>query len=363
MLFLNPKYNLSFVLILLLFCSCSKQDDSNFKVEGKIDNLSTSSILAVREVRGDSVIIDTITVSPNGEFLYKGIVDSPTLVNLFCGEDKSQIMLFLEPGYHVNLKADATQYGLAKLKGGAVNEDLMSFVTENNSVLQARSRLLNKHDNIDPAELKNINFQLARSVRDYVDKYPNKIASVILMNEYSVNNISPELLGEDIEQLQGSASDFYLTTSLRNFYDKVRASAVGAVAPDFTLTSSKGKKVSLADFRGKDLLLLFDLKDAPLNTKYFDLLRETQSKLKDDLNFVAVVIDVDEKNPDADISEFANTLDWTVLFDGLKWNSKAVKKYNVNSAPYKILISKDGIILDRDVDLLSLEQRYEKKEK
>lgn len=357
---LNIKLLVIISICLATLFGCKKGDNTNFKVEGKLGNLAVPNVYAVREVSGDSVAIDTISVSKRGEFEYKGFVNGPTLVKLFCGEDKGQITFFLEPGYDVHIKGDATDFGLAKIKGGQVNEDLMSFKTENWNVLQARSRILNKHDNLDPAELKNVNFQLARCVRDYVEKNPSKIASVVLMNEYSINNISPDLLGNDIQLLQGRASDFYLTTSLKNYYDRVRTSAVGAVAPDFTLPSSKGKDVSLKDFRGKDVLLIFDLKEAPLNTQYFDSLRETQAKLKDSVDFVAVVIDVDGKYPDAETAKLANSLDWTVLFDGRKWNSKAVKKYNVNSAPYMILISNEGIILERDLNMGALEERYKK---
>src|SRR5258705_10450419 len=41
------------------------------------------------------------------------------------------------------------------------------------------------------------------------------------------------------------------------------AIAEGKKAPDFTLTDQDGKKVSLADFKGKDLVLYFYPKDDP----------------------------------------------------------------------------------------------------
>lgn len=358
---LNLRYLLIISFFALFFASCDKKSNTNFEVRGKLENLTVSDLYAVREISGDSVAIDTIPVSKKGDFTYKGIINEPTLVNLFCGDDKAQITFFLEPGYDLSIKADASDFGLAELKGGKVNDDLMSFKKENLNLLQTRCRILSKHKNLDPAELKNVNFQLARCVREYVEKNPTKIASVVLMNDYSINNISPELLGNDINLLKGEAADFYLTTSLKNYYDRVRISAVGSVAPDFTLLSSKGKEVSLKDFRGKDVLLIFDVKDAPLNIKYFDELKETQKKIKDKLAFLAIVIDVEGKSPDSQTVEIANSLDWTVLFDGRKWSSKAVKKYNVTSAPYMILVSAEGVILERDVNMNSLLQRYEDK--
>lgn len=356
---LNIRFLVIISTFVLLFTACDKKSNTNFKVQGKLENLTASKLYAVREISGDSVAIDTIEVSKRGEFSYKGTVTEPTLVNLYCGDDKAQITFFLEPGYDLNIKADASDFGLAELKGGRVNDDIMTFKTENQNLLQTRCRILSKHQNIDPAELKNVNFQLARCVREYVEKNPTKIASVVLMNEYSINNISPELLGNDINLLNGEAADFYLTTSLKNYYDRVRISAVGAVAPDFTLLSSKGKEVSLKDFRGKDVLLIFDVKEGPLNIKYFEELKATQIKIKNKVAFLAIVIDVEGKSPDAQTLQIANSLDWTVLLDGRKWSSKAVKKYNVTSAPYMILVSAEGLILERDVNINSLLTRYE----
>jgi peroxiredoxin len=139
---------------------------------------------------------------------------------------------------------------------------------------------------------------------------------------------------------------------------------VGSVAPDVTLKSTRGKTVNLSDFKGKRVLLIFDLKDAPSNEGYFNQLKEAQQKLKGKVEFIAIVIDENDKSPDPKIVEIANALDWTVLLDGRKWNSQAVKKYNVTEAPYMILISPDGVIEERDVTLESLVEKYkEDKEK
>lgn len=346
--------------MVLLAASCGNSSKYNFQVEGKLSNLTQSEVFAVREISGDSIVIDTIAVDKDGKFLYKGLVDRPTLVNLFCGDNTDQITFFLEPDYDVKLSADVQDFGMAELKGGKVNEDLMAFKKENESLLQTRCRLLGKHGNIDQLELKNINFQLARRVREYVEKNPTKIASVILMNNYSINNISPEIMGNDIELLKGEASDFYLTTSLKKYYERVKISTVGSVAPEFTLKSTTKKEYSLSDFKGKgkDVLLCFDLKNAPQNEAYFELLKTTQKELKDKVTFVAILVDVDSNSLDDETIKIANSIDWVVLLAGKKWISKEVRKYNVTTAPYMILISDGGVILERDITLSALADRY-----
>ncbi|MBF0576689.1 DUF4369 domain-containing protein [Dysgonomonas sp. GY617] len=346
-----------FSLLILSVTSCTNSD-VNFTVEGKLENLSVPKIYAVKEITKDSVSIDTITVEKGGKFSYKGKVESQALVSLFVGEGLKPLRFFLEPNYKVSITGNALEGDLVEIRGGRVNNDLADFKKKNANILQSRYRILAKNENLDVSELKNVNYQLARCVRECVESDPAKIAAVILMNDFSINNISVDLLGNDIDLLKGEAANFYLTTSLKDYYDRVKISMVGSVAPDITLQSTRGKSVSLKDFRGKPVLLIFDLKEAPSNEAYFNLLKETQKTLKDKVQFVAIVIDEDDKSPDPKIVEIANSLDWTVLLDGRKWNSQAVKKYNVTEAPYMILISKDGVIEDRDVTFEALLELY-----
>lgn len=357
---LNTVFTLALSLLGIILFSCDKQSNTNFTVEGKLENLVAPNIYAIKEITQDSLVIDTIEVKQGGEFIYKGKVDYPTLLTLSLGKENKPLTLFLEPEYQVKIKGDITQTDLIEIKGGAVNNDLQNFKDKNNTLFQSKYRILSKNENLDPAELRNVNLQLARNAREYAEQHPAKIASVILLNEYSVNNTPLDQLGKDINALKGPAAGFYLTSALKEYYDKEKTSAVGAKAPSITLKNTKGKSISLDDFKGKSVLLIFDIKDAPLNTSYFDKLKETQKKLKNKVSFISIVIDENNTNPDPKTLEIANALDWTVLFDGKKWSSKEVKKYNVKTVPYMILISPEGNIQERDVALDSLIVQFDK---
>lgn len=361
------KTILNIILVVIIgfvgFVSCDEKSDTNYSIEGKLDNLSIKSLPLIQEITNDSLVLDTITVNEKGEFKYKGKIEEATMMSLFIGEGTMPVNILIEPGYDVKIKGDALLSDLVEVKGGIVNDDINNFRVKNVGLLQSRHRILSKNENLDPAELKNINLQLARNVREYVAQNPTKIASVILMNEYSINNTSAELLGKDIELLQGAAANFYLTTNLKDYYDKIKVSSVGAVAPNIELKNVKGKTVKLTDFKGKPVLLVFDLKGSPADTLYFDKLKKGQKALKDSVEFISIVIDENEIKPAPETVKIAKSLGWTVLLDGKKWNSKEVRKYNVTSAPYMILVSKDGLIEERDVVLDSLVVRFGKKVK
>lgn len=340
--------------------ACNSLSDSDFSVEGKLSNLSTSRLLAIKEYLHDSLSIDTIQVNNKGEFTYKGKTNQPIIVSLFSDRENQPITFFLEKNYSVKIKGDVTLGDLAEIRGGNVNNHLQDFRTANDNLLLTKYRILGKKENMDPAELKNINLQLAKNARKYAEENPDQIASVILLNQYSKNYTSPENLGKDIQSLRGKAAEFYEVSHLKEYYDRVKLSAVGAVAPDIALRSCTGKMVRLTDFKGKPVLLIFDLKNAPLNTKYFEALKDAQKKLKNKVNFISIIIDEDYRYPDSKTTELAKNLDWPILIDGRKWSSKEVKKYNIKIAPSMILISSSGTIEERDISLDSLLAKFTK---
>lgn len=343
-----------FCTLLLAFVSCDKHKDSNFKVEGALKNLSTNTIYAVKEFSQDSLVIDTISIKKNGEFEIEGSAFDPISISLFYSDSFPPFRFFVDEDYSVKISGDALYPSQIDVKGGSINDDIQGFKKKNKSLLQARDRAFAKKEHFDPAELRNINIQLAQSVRDYVKENPGKIASVVLMNEFSIGNVVPEVLGEDIDRLKGQATEFYMISPLKDYYHRVRSSMAGAVAPDFKLKSTKGKDIKLSDYKGKSVLLVFDLIESAKNETYFEKLKDSQQKLKGKVEFISIVIDEESETLDKETLEIANSLKWPVLLDCKKWNSKEVKNYNVTSAPYMILVSPEGMISERDVALDSL---------
>lgn len=341
-----------------LFTSCSKNSDTNYKVTGELYGLENQDIYIAKSFSLDSIIVDTISLK-DGKFEFEGMALSPALVNIFYSNMSPPINFAIDKDYSVEIKGEPNSINGIDIKGGKINEDLNDFKQQNKNILISRNKAYQKNERNNLGELKNIDLQLSRSVRDYVAKNPEKIASVILMEKFSKGNLSPELLSADLSLLTGEASDFYLTESLRKYSEKLLASSVGEMAPDIQLKSTNGKTIDLKSYRGKNVLLIFDLKESPSNTTYFQKLKETQKLLKHKVDFLTIIVDENVDTPDTTTLNVAKKLDWTVLLDCQKWNSKAALKYNVMILPYMILISPEGKIQERDVSLDSLKSKFE----
>ena len=116
----------------------------------------------------------------------------------------------------------------------------------------------------------------------------------------------------------------------------------GDSAPPFTLTDSKGKTVSLSDFKGKYVILEFwgswcgyCIKDIPKMKQYFN-------KHKTKATFLSIACRDTELTWKNAIAK--NQITWTNLLDE---DEKLKNEYGVEGFPTKIIINPEGIVAGR----------------
>ena len=71
---------------------------------------------------------------------------------------------------------------------------------------------------------------------------------------------------------------------------KPKVAAVGAEAPEFTLSDSKGNPVNLSDFKGRIVVLEWINHDCPIDTRVIDskLISTVYDKFKDKVVWLAI---------------------------------------------------------------------------
>ncbi|NDW17505.1 DUF4369 domain-containing protein [Dysgonomonas sp. 216] len=347
---LNLK-NIGVILLASIFLlfSCKEEDKSTFKIEGKLSNLNAPYFFLVME-SPDSLIVDTIRIDEHGVFSHEGKVDTLTIASLYFDKKAWSTSVFLDKGWDVNIDGNINYSDLITVNGGNVNDDLTAFKKENEQLLKIRTELLLKIKdaaNVDMfqnynAELKNIEFDLINKAKSYVEKNPDKVASVILIQDFLKSNISLSDLDKLLGSLEGAAVDFPLTQDLKKQNTRTRLSQVGAIAPDFTLKNGE-KEFDLRKYKGKYIYLTFVAQDGEVYKERIPYMIDAYKKLKNkDTEFISIVIDYkDENTPDS--------IKWPVFYDNKGWASQAVNLYNISELPYGILISPKGWILERGI--------------
>ena len=352
-------------LFVILFSSCH-HDDNKVIIEGEILNLTSTSIILSFH-NNDSIVVDTILVdNPSldnkGKFSFVQHIDTNRILTLYFDDFQFSTVIFLEKDVNkIRLRGDANLPDLIEVKGGEINDNISLFKKENETALKQRSLLISEidsknEDSFNPtnaisekeqnALLNSLNHELAQKVEDFILLYPDKIASVILINEFFKNNENPKNLNRVLEYLKDDASEYPLTHKLKNFNEKLMLSTEGAMMPSFSLTDKNGKNIYSTDFNNKYLLISFLSANDPKSKNNLSVLKDEYSHLnKDSIEFLSIYIDSDTFPI---ISTEIDSIPWKVVVENKSWSADIVELYNVNYLPYNILINYKGEIETRD---------------
>jgi peroxiredoxin/protocatechuate 3,4-dioxygenase beta subunit len=126
-----------------------------------------------------------------------------------------------------------------------------------------------------------------------------------------------------------------------------RPLAVGDPSPNFTLKTLEGKELSLADFRGKYVLLDFWATWCAPCLAEMPNLQAIQDQYAKDSRLVIIGLSVDDQPKTVAYSVKALKLSWRQGFSGS--DSPVVSAYGATAIPATFLIGPDGTILARDL--------------
>lgn len=348
-------------LFSLVFFSCQR-DNNKLVIEGELINLTNPYVIASSRI-SDTIRIDTIFVDKNGKFSYTQNVDTATFFTFYFNDFSSSTIVFSDKGINkIKMKGDAILSDLIEIKGGEINESLTSFKIENEALLKLRSLLMTKPDlNVDSllnsvnvisekeqaASINSLNHELSQKVEEFIISNPDKISSVILINEFFKNNENPETLNRVLEYLEGDALKSPLTLKLKSHNQKLMLSAEGSQMPSFKLKFEKDKYLESSDFENKYLLISFLSYNDDETAENIKILKDEYKLLdKKDIEFLSIYIDSDTLPI---IHHTKDSIPWRVVVEDKSWGSDIIDAFNVHYLPFNILIDPKGKIVTRDV--------------
>jgi len=135
---------------------------------------------------------------------------------------------------------------------------------------------------------------------------------------------------------------------------------VGQRAPDFTLTSLEGEKLTLSDNFGKVIVLDIMTTTCPACISEMKHLRGIYQRYSPE-DVMIITIDIDKGDSNTDLIAFKSRYgdNWTFARDA----DDVANKYKVNYIPTMVLIDRNGIIRYHDAGELSEGRLSEKIDK
>jgi thiol-disulfide isomerase/thioredoxin len=236
--------------------------------------------------------------------------------------------------------------------GGSVTNELKDLVTRINAKLEADKKT---ESDLAP-ELKEFDQLMAT----HKDANPEELAQVLSMKAGLYMQVlnQPEKAVEIFKQVKtefpdtraGKRVDSVLAMIAQQAEaKKIQATLVeGTAFPDFNEVDMAGKPLSIANLKGKVVLLDFWATwCGPCRAELPNVLEVYQKHHKDGFEIIGISLDDDKAKTENFTKE--KTMAWPQYFDGQKWKNKLAVKYGINSIPATFLLDGDGKILGKDL--------------
>ncbi|WP_242581756.1 TlpA disulfide reductase family protein [Hymenobacter telluris] len=352
------------LLGLLLVAPWLAQAQTPFTVKGTIGKLNAPAKIYL--FRGMEPA-DSATLK-NGTFEFKGTTDIPkpaSLVvkrngkpdnNMFRQNDEARI--YLEPSTIVVTTSDSLKN--ATVKGGSINADHQRFVASSKPLLPKQKAMEVEYQKATAQQRETPEFkermeamgqalfkEYAQNDMAFIKANPNSWVSLYAL--HSLKMIQQPQYEAVAPLYEALSPELKNSAPGRQYGDMVRGlkvTALGAQAPGFTQKTPDGKAVSLADYRGKYVLIDFWASwckpcraENPAVTKIYNEFKGRN------FDILGVSLD-DEKGRTKWLKAIQDDqLPWTQVSDLRGWENQVARLYGVQGIPQNFLIDPTGKIV------------------
>mgnify|MGYP005851882701 CR=1 FL=1 len=351
------KLLLSIVAASMTLAACNAQ--SGYKVTGTVEGMPDGKAI-IATVNGST--LDTLAKADvkNGSFEFTGNVSEPTGAYIMVIGQRGAIPFMLE---NANITISAGQAGLT-VTGSEGQKIYDQFMAINTTTQQEAMKLQQEYQaaNGDQAKMQAVQEAYAKLMTDaqaketelikanpdsYVSAFV--IASGMGQMEYEQLKERYNLLGEKAKAgAQGKAIAAQIA--------KLESTAIGQIAPNFTITTPEGESISLYDIKGKVKLIDFWASwCGPCrgeNPHVVEIYKEYHPK---GLEIFGVSLD---NNKEAWVKAIADDgLVWKHGSDLKGWQSAPAQLYSVTGIPHTVLLDENNKIIAKNLRGDELKQK------
>ena len=341
----------------MTLAACNAQ--SGYKVTGTVEGMPDGKAI-IATVNGSS--LDTLAKADvkNGSFEFTGNVSEPTGAYIMVIGQRGAIPFMLE---NANITVNAGQAGLT-VTGSEGQKIYDQFMAINASAQQEAMKLQQEYQaaNGDQAKIQAVQEAYAKLMTDaqaketeLIKANPDSYVSTFVIVS-SMGQMEYEQLKERYSLLGEKAKASAQGKAIAAQIAKLESTAIGQIAPNFTITTPEGESISLYDIKGKVKLIDFWASwCGPCrgeNPHVVEIYKEYHPK---GLEIFGVSLD---NNKEAWVKAIADDgLVWKHGSDLKGWQSAPAQLYSVTGIPHTVLLDENNKIIAKNLRGDELKQK------
>ena len=355
-------YIVAFVFVLLVTTAFGPpRPKPGYTIQGTIQGIANGMAYLTHEYdykdHIDSAIIK------DGRFILRGRLPEPLLCTLRV-TGSPQIRIFFVENTTMQVTGTVTKLFDARISGGIEQDIWNGFNKVQREVIGAKVMEVRKRPRdssehkLSPKDLAEIDVVKDSVMRSFVTTHTNSVATARIIYEMYIMYPDYPRAGALYALLNDKIKNCNYARRIHQNINATDKTVIGAMAPGFTLPDTTGKMITLADYKGKYVLVDFWAswcgpcrKENPYLVKAY---HRFQAK-----GFEIISISIDASKASWCQAIQTDGLPWIHVSDGKAGQGPVPDAYGVKSIPKNVLVDKTGKIIARNLRGEELEKKLE----
>ena len=237
----------------------------------------------------------------------------------------------------------------------AYNKTIGGSIMELTKAVNAKFSSGSPEDQKDPGFMKAVNDWYRAKLDNkneqqllFAEKNPNSFFALVALSETQKDKANEGRIAAAFKKLNPQLRSLDMGVELAQRIDASTMTAIGASAPVFSQKDVNGNSISLADLKGKVVLVEFWASwCGPCRAENPNLVKLYNQYKDKGFEILAVSLDSDKTAWEKAIK--ADGLPWLHVSDLKGWNNAVGRLYGVRAVPASVLVDKDGKVIGNEL--------------